>query len=87
MKREIYCFFGVDGAGKTTTIREIKKRLEKKGKKCKIMIMGRAGNHKIPVLTWIVTIRAWYFRKKLGIKDKKSPPMVDIYRKRGFFFS
>ena len=41
MSKGIYVFFGVDGAGKTTTIEGIKKRLESKGEKCIVMLEMR----------------------------------------------
>lgn len=86
MRDKIYCFFGVDGAGKTTTIRELKKRLEKDGQKCEIFLMGRAGNHRIPLIKTFMKLKAKRLKKKKGIPVDKDALLVDIYRKRGLGF-
>lgn len=84
--KNIYAFFGVDGAGKTTTISEVKKELEKQGKKVEIFLMGRAGNHRLPFIKKFMRIKARYLKKKKGLDPKKDALLVDIYRKRGLLF-
>lgn len=86
MNPNIYSFFGVDGAGKTTTIRELKKRLEKQGKRCTIYLMGRAGNHKLPFIRKLMKLKANYLKQKKGIPKTHDALLVDIYRKRGLGF-
>ncbi len=87
MNENIYCFFGVDGAGKTTTIKGVKKRLEKKGKKVIIIRMNRAGDHKLPLIKEFMELKNWYLKKK-KVKPRKGfkDVLVDIYRERGFLF-
>lgn len=86
MNNNIYCFFGVDGAGKTTTINEVKKRLEQQGYPCVAYLMGRAGNHKLPLIKTFMKFKAKRLKQKKGIDPKKDALLVDIYRKRGLLF-
>ena len=57
MESGIYCFFGIDGAGKSTLIREVQERLEEEGVETEKMYMGRSKNHKIPFIRWKVKLK------------------------------
>jgi len=63
-KKKIFCFFGIDGAGKTTIIQEIEKKIREEGYDCKTIYMGRAGNHKLPFIKKIIQIRSNRMLKK-----------------------
>jgi thymidylate kinase len=87
-KGKIFCFFGIDGAGKTTIIREIEKRLEKEGYPFETIYMGRAGNHKLPFLKSLMRFKSKRFLKKRKLNPSKiNGPLVDIYRNRSFFWT
>jgi thymidylate kinase len=85
----MYCFFGVDGAGKTTTIEGIKKMFEDSGESVVIHNMNRAGNNKLFFIQWAMKLKSFIFRT-LKVKPKgtdgESVVLVDIYRERSLLF-
>jgi len=86
-KKKIFCFFGIDGAGKTTIIQEIEKKIREEGYDCKTIYMGRAGNHKLPFIKKIIQIRSNRMLKKRKLSSGEAQrPLVDIYRKRSMFW-
>jgi len=86
-KNNIFCFFGIDGAGKTTVIREVEKKLKEEGYDCETIYMGRAGNHKLPFIKKIMQIRSNKMLKKRKLNPKEvQRPIVDIYRKRSMLW-
>ena len=87
MDKGICCFFGIDGAGKSTLIREVQKRLEEEGIETEKMYMGRSKNHKIPFISWKVKLKEKLVAKKEGKDPEKvKKPLVNIYRKRGWIW-
>lgn len=87
MKGGIFCFFGIDGAGKTTVIKEVEKKLVKNGFECETIYMGRAGNHKLPFIKKIIKMRSNRLLKKRELSAKKiRGPLLDIHRKRSIFW-
>ena len=84
--KNIFAFFGVDGAGKTTVIEKIRKELEKEGRNIHVIRMNRAGDHKLPFIKTYVGLRAKFLSKKKNVKKYRGSVYVDIYRKRGLLF-
>ena len=76
-------FIGVDGAGKTTLIREIKKQLTNSRKKCVLRYMGFGRDYSIPLLSFFMgNYHKFKHRSgKYGFKDKKKI-LNDNYRIR-----
>lgn len=85
MKPKVIAFIGIDGAGKTTVIREVKQRLTEKGTQCSLEYMGLGRNYNVPALG---NLLAFYSRVKYRKEKKgdKSPSVRDNYRIRSFMW-
>ena len=84
MKKRI-AFVGIDGAGKTTIIEEIKKNLEKSGKICAVEYMGFGRNLHMPFLKNAIrkySTKKYFYRERGEIKRK--PTKRKNYRIRSF---
>lgn len=87
-KKNIYCFFGIDGVGKTTLTKALKKKLAVKKKPAKIIYFGRGKKNKIKLMNFAVKLNSFYWnrKKKKATKKKDNKFSVDMYRKRNFLF-
>jgi len=86
MKKRI-AFVGIDGAGKTTIIEEIKKNLEKGGKICAVEYMGFGRNLHMPFLKNAIrgySTKKYFYRENGEIKRK--PTKRENYRIRSFLW-
>jgi len=83
-KRKLFVFFGIDGSGKTTLIREVEKRLERGGAKVEKFYMGLGSSHYFIPLKWIMALRAKRNLEKTGGDGKTWRD--HNYRERGFFW-
>lgn len=77
-------FIGIDGAGKTTIIKQLGKKLKKDGEKYKIIYMGLGRNQHIPFLKTMMKTYAYlrYGKNRENPKNRK----WDNYRERSPFW-
>ena len=83
-RKPLVAFFGIDGCGKTTLIKEISKRFVKKGEKTSIVYMGLGEEFNLPFLKTAMKISS-FFRGRRGKEDKNSWREHN-YRKRSFLW-
>ncbi len=78
-------FFGIDGSGKSTLIKEIKKKIEKQeNKKVNVIYMGLGSEFNLPFLKQIMKITS---KRKYGRSDVTQEELrKQNYRQRGFFW-
>jgi thymidylate kinase len=87
-KKNIYCFFGIDGVGKTTITHELKKRFEKEGLPCEIVYLGRGKDNKLGFMNQAVRLNSkyWSRKKEKSVQKLSKEFHIDMYRKRSFSF-
>ena len=76
-------FIGIDGAGNTTVIEEVKKALEKEGGACNRRYMGLGREYQLKFIEDFIGRYRKRKRKKAG---KKGLEIKSNYRDRGFFW-
>lgn len=84
-RKKIIAFFGIDGAGKTTIINELKKRLKKEGEDFEVLYMGVSREQKIPFLKNIMNL---YSKIRWSGKSVRTTYNIrrDSYRERNFLW-
>ena len=89
MRKKSIAFIGIDGAGKSTLINNLKKRLEENGEHVRVYYMGIGKDIKMPFLKSLIKIYSSLKYKKGTKKENKKTSLErerDNYRERNFLW-
>lgn len=80
-------FIGIDGVGKSTLIRKIKRKLEQGGKTVSVYYMGLGRDFRMPFFKRLISIYSRIRYRNAGKINKKGEKIGrDNFRQRGFFW-